>query len=387
MNPSRRLAPHLVALALILGPGATRAGAQTIRPWMPVGTDSVVVWTTLAKTRFQLVRGDSAGGTNLEGYQRVADAAQHMLWRLGKQNIAQSPAIETVLDSLGLDTDLRYDPQVPEVVFLMVRNPYRPSADAVGYLMWFIKGDLRTQGIVYPPNRAPRMRAWFTGSREAPYEVAVLFQTRREPYGQFMHLYRAAPNGFGWSVIQYERDGPDFGPPGDAQFVDVNNDGKPEIVSWTPTEPDSFITLMGGIPRIFNEGLWVERPQGFVLHDSHPVPSPIATFTAFVRALLAGNHGLAERLLVDPARLREAVSLGWAAEHAKGAWRIEYGEEGEAWPEWFEVRFHHGTADTRYIVHFTWRDGRWLIHDWIPVRQAPSHDRPITPRAAPGRPK
>jgi hypothetical protein len=95
------------------------------------------------------------------------------------------------------------------------------------------------------------------------------------------------------------------------------------------------------------------------------MPSGYATFVLFVRLLLDKNRAAAARLLRDPAKVTDAVALGWSIRRKPGTWKVEYGEEGEPWPRWIEVRFDGPQGVKRYIVHFGEREGHWIIENWI----------------------
>jgi hypothetical protein len=76
----------------------------------------------------------------------------------------------------------------------------------------------------------------------------------------------------------------------------------------------------------------------------------------------------------------EALALGWGVRRKGAAWRYEYGESGEAWPQWLVLRYLAGPGRPQYVVHFTQRDGRWIIQDWI-LEVPRAVQRPNTPPA------
>src|SRR5438093_388045 len=137
------VAAGLLAAALCASP----ARAQLVKPWVPPSADSVLAWSAEARARFRENLGDSVGGTNYDAYERVGRIGRLLLHSLGRANLIQAQAIEAVIDSLGLDTEVATDPRSPEFVLLMVHNPFRAKADAVGWLFWFRQSDLRVQGI------------------------------------------------------------------------------------------------------------------------------------------------------------------------------------------------------------------------------------------------
>lgn len=348
---------------------AAGAHAQTVKPWLPSGTDSLTALSAEARARFQTNKGDSATGTNYEAFRITSDLARLLIARLGREHTLQAPAVESVMDSLGLDTDVRVDPLQPSVLFVWVRNPYQPLVDGVGYLYWYRGNELRLQGAVFPPGRNPRMRSWWLGTRETPYETAVLFDRKAPTLEIGLRLFRMGPNGAFWNLAQYERE-TSLGEPGDAVFADPNGDGRPEVVAWTRAEADSFVTFGPDVPHLVNESVWTERPEGYRLHDVRVLPSPVSALALFLRQLAMGNRDGAARLLVQPARVTEALANGWNLRRQRGAWLVEYGESGDAWPEWLAVKERAPQGDRRWIFRFVLKDGRWMIQEWTAVKPA-----------------
>jgi hypothetical protein len=376
MNPtttarSRRASGRLPAallLAALAAASATPAPAQVTKPWVPQG-DALLRDVTTARMRFQHQQGDSIGGDNYLPFDDVGRLARQLLQSLGREHVLQAPAIEATLDSLGLDTEVTIDPATPGIVFVLVRNPFRVSSDAVGFLLWYVRDDLRMQGASFPPAREARMRTWFTGQQESPYEAVVTYVGKGTPFRPGMKLFRMNSDGRYWNMIQYEGQGPEFGAKSTLSFVDVNHDGRPEILAYHPVDDDSAFVLRSGVPPVVNEFLYTERPEGFVLHDARTVPGPSETLRLFA-ALMAGKaYGRAKLLLASPGKISEAIANGWSQLRGKDAWIVEYGEPGQPWPEWLEVRTRSAGGPKRWIFHFIIQDTRWVIRDWVPVRE------------------
>src|SRR5512139_1506389 len=106
-RPGSSLRPTglLFLLALVVVPAST-AQAQRVRPWVPPGADSLVRWVADARVAFQANTGDSIGGSNYKAYEQVGNLGRRLLRGLGRQNMIQARAVEALLDSLGLDTDI-----------------------------------------------------------------------------------------------------------------------------------------------------------------------------------------------------------------------------------------------------------------------------------------
>ena len=383
MSPILRLfaRPLLLAapaLAILLAWGAMApASAQVLKVWSPPG-DSLSPMAHSARVRFQRQQGDSVAGDNYEAFDIVGGLGRRLFTSLGKANLPQARAAQATLDSLGLDVEVVTDPLAPNVVFMLVRNPFKLTSDAVGFLYWLKGDDLRIQGIGFPPAHQPVLRAWWTGRQGAPYEVAVLYHNARADEKLTLDLLRLDPEGNYWGLIQYAGHGPDFGPRAQATFPDVNVDGQPEIVAYQPTEPDSFLVLRSGVPPIVQELTYTERPEGFVLHDARTVPGTTETLRLFTSLLVQNDPMRARRLLLQPAMLDTLLGIGWGKHHEAGAFTVEYGEANQTWPEWLEMRVVQNTGIRRWIVHF-WinEDGRWVIRRFIPVEDGKDRHRVV----------
>lgn len=354
----------LVLVAVGIAAVAGSAAAQTIRPWVPPDADSLVQWAAEAKVRFRANTGDSIGGENFRAYDLVGRMGRRLLRSLGKSNMNQAPAIQAVLDSLGLDTQIQVDPDMPYFALLMVRNPSRKTAKAVGFLYWYRENDLRMQGAQFYGGTSARMRVWWTGEQEAPYSWGVVDHGLGDDATLRFTLFRLHPSGMYWNLIQFEDTGIRPGPSGTVSWVDVNGDQKYEVVAWVPAEPDSLFDECPECPKRVNELIFVERPQGFRLLDTRLVPTPYSTFTFFVRLLLEDNRAQAARLVKSPALVQRALAEGWATRRDWRTWVVEEAEPGSPWPQWLLVRFKGPRGERRYRVDFEVSHGRWVIRDW-----------------------
>ncbi|HET7225692.1 MAG TPA: hypothetical protein VFK69_08230 [Candidatus Eisenbacteria bacterium] len=354
----------LLWLALLASLAPAVARSQSLRPWTPSGADSLLVWAADAEAKFRAAQGDSVVGDNYAAYDIVGRAGRRLLGSLGRANVRQAALVESALDSLGLETHIALDASQPDFVLLMVRNPYRPTAHAVGYLYWYRNNDLRMQGVEFPGGLRPQSRVWWTGDRSAPYEWGVI-QYAGDPQVPRLSLFHLDPSGAEWLLQQDDAEGTLLGGPGQATFADLNNDGRPEVVAWLRAPTDSLFRECPDCPHLTIERTLVERREGFQYFDQRLVPSPYATFVAFVRLLHDHNLAAARRLLETPAHAERALALGFGEQRGKGTWSIEYGEPGEPWPRWLEMRFDGPHGVRRYVVHFAMHDGHWLIHDWI----------------------
>jgi hypothetical protein len=354
----------LAALTLPAAPAAAQTAAQLVKPWVPPAGDSLAAWAAQARVGFREVKGDSATGSNYTPYEQAGIAARFLLRSLGPERLTQAHLIKPALDSLGLETEVAIDPLQPNFALVMVRNPFRFSSQAVGFLYWYRGPDLRMQGAVYLGGMEPRMRVWWTGKQDRPWECGVIEHARGEGALHFT-LLRLDPSGGWWHIVQDAVESPVLNEPGEAQFADLNHDGIPELMSWTRPPTDSLVVPCSDCPRMITQRTLVERPLGYQVMDTRILSTPYSTFVLFIRALVSNNRAGASVLVSTPEQVTRAIAAGWGARRKAGTWRIEYAEPGEAWPGWFEVRFDGPQGVKRYVVHFTERDGRWVIADWI----------------------
>jgi hypothetical protein len=374
MRPSRLL--WLLTAALSCALAAPAWSAPVVRPWSPASADSITGLAAEAMVRFRQMKADTLGESEIIPFEKVGQAARRLLRRLGREQLLLAPSIESSLDSLGLDTDVVQDPAVPNIVLVLVRNPFRLTQQAVGYLLWYRGPDLRMQGVSFPPCIQPQMRSWWTGQQGSPYATAVLYRERREgtPAG-FVYL-RLAPDGFYWNLVQYEGRGPDLGPLSNAGFVDANRDGLPELVAYSASPPDSIMRIEPPVQPILREVLYTDRGQGFIPHEARYVGGPLHTLRTFVSLLRAGDRDGARALMLRPDLFELVEAAGWARTRTAGSFVVDRQEEGQPWPEWYGVRVLGVNGMRRWVVHFAFQGGRWLIRDVI-AEEVP---RPESPR-------
>jgi hypothetical protein len=368
----------VLALAALAPAGAS---AQSRLPWLPPAADSLQRWASEAKVRFREATGDTVGGPNFRAYELVGMMGRRLLRAHGPVGQVSARRVAGALDSLGLEVELAMDEAFPNFMLLMVRNPYRRTAHAVGFLYWYLEDDLRMQGTVFFGGLKPVMRAWWTGIPGMPYSIGVIDRARGWPQPAYMSLLRLIADGRYWSLVQYRGNGPDLSPGGEAAWVDINTDDRPELVAWVRAENDTLFESCRNCPAILHEFIYTESEAGFDLHDMRVLPSPYSTFTLFIRLLADGNRAAAARLLKDPQRIDEAIAAGWGSRRRARAWSLEYAEDTR-WPRWLAFLHHGPRGDRRYIVRFEQRDGRWILSDWV-VPRRPDPARRDSVRVAP----
>lgn len=347
--------------------------AAVVKPWTPANADSITALVAEAKVRFQQVDADTISERNIIPFERVGQAARRLLRRLGRQNTLFAPTIEATLDSLGLDTDVVNDPELPSVVLVLVRNPYRPTMQSVGYLLWYRGPDLRMQGAAFPPAMQPRLKSWWTGRPSSPYAAAILYRERGASGELGFKYLKLSGDGYYWDLVQYEGSGPELGEKGEASFADINRDGQPELLSYAPAAPDSILRVENPVLPPLREVIYTDRGNGFVVHDARILPGPLATLRLFLVLLREKNHEQARKLLLNPDFLQLALAAGWADNKSPGDFVVDRQEEGQSWPEWLGARVRGVSGTRRWVFHFAFNEGRWLIKDWL-AEESPRSD-------------
>ena len=83
-----------------------------------------------------------------------------------------------------------------------------------------------------------------------------------------------------------------------------------------------------------------------------------------------------------PAKLRPAIAaIAAYAELHRRTMGVPGLTIGLTTPEWLAVRIKGDRETKRWIFHFTIRDGRWIIRDWVPIEDK----RPSAPVPGAGR--
>jgi hypothetical protein len=345
---------------------------QRARLGAPTPSDSLAAAAARVLALFRAQETDSVNESSLRAYDWVGSLGLQLLRSPRNRAAGDAKVIEAILDSLGMDTEAAFDPILPQFVLLMVRNPYRLTSHAIGYLYWPRDDGLRRQGVSFRGGYAPIMRVWWTGKPESPYEWGVVEHSRERDAVVSFHLLRLSADGLVWKPFQYPGRGPVLENGAEVKWVDMNRDGIPELAAWSRGS-DSLFNECAGCPGLVHEQVLIERENGFEQYERRLLPSPYATFIQFIHSLRDNNRQGAANWVANPSRVAEAVRLGWGSRGAR--WTLEYAEE-KPWPRWLAMQLRGTTGKQTYIVKFTWKDGRWLIASW-------SRSVPPEPKSAP----
>lgn len=217
------------------------------------------------------------------------------------------------------------------------------------YFFWSEAGTVRMQPLEGRGMRLVDMavREFSGGSAGDSSQVAVLWG-RRGPAGQqpLLLTWRHGRGGR-WDLAQ-TLSADSLGGTGSGQF-----DGQVLVTRTFRGTPqfDECATC----PHVYRERHFRWGPAGFLREDERMVPSPYATFTAFVTALMEDDRDLARRYVVDPSLVDFARQYEWH-DPALGRWRAAPGTEAAA----SEMVFFRGRSDA-FKVTFQPRGGGWVV--------------------------
>ena len=217
-------------------------------PWVPAGTDSIHARAMRARAEFQLNAVDTIDDVTFHPYEKVALIAHEMLVSLGREHMSQAAAIEPALHDMGFQVALRLDPQQSGFMLLMVRNPYRVSAAAIGYLFWWQGDRLRQQGTYFRRGFDPRFRVWWTGKGDWPYLCAIVDHGAAHDERPGFLVLHLASDASHWSIVQYPGHGPDLEVGEEPAWEDIDGDGTPELLTWLHVPSDTLFTECKGCP-------------------------------------------------------------------------------------------------------------------------------------------
>ena len=217
------------------------------------------------------------------------------------------------------------------------------------YFFWSEGGTVRMQPLEGRGMRLVDMavREFSGGSAGDSSQVAVLWGRRGAAGQQPLLLTWRHARGGRWDLAQTL--GPDsLGGTGSGQF-----DGRTLVTRTFRSTPqfDECATC----PHVYRERRFHWGPAGFVRDEERMVPSPYATVTAFVAALMDGDRDLAQRFVADPSLVEFARRYEWH-DPALGRWRAAPGTEASS----AEMVFFRGRSDA-FRVTFQPRGGGWVV--------------------------
>lgn len=333
------LALALLALVLLAVAGCDRkprlvpASADSLS----AGQDSLSILSRMASESWESGQSEQAAAISARVVRARLESGASPAW----EDVSR-----TLLDSLNIAAEVAGAPRAA-VVNLFSRSEVEGSSWP--YFFWNERGDVRVQTL---EGRGMRLldatvRGFNDGGAGDSSQLAVLWG-KRTPSGQqpLLLTWRHARGGR-WDLAQTL--GPDsLGGTGTGQFVGSDLITKTyRTTQWFDECPTC--------PHVYHERHFRWTPQGFLRDDDRIVPSPYATFTSFVSALVAGDRDGAARWAADPSLVEFARRYEWH-DPALGGWRAAPGTEANS-PE---MVFFRGRTDA-FRVTFEARGAGWVV--------------------------
>jgi hypothetical protein len=335
--PMRSLAIVFALLAAVPGcdrrPRLVPASADSTS----AGQDSLAILSRMAAERWEAGQSEQAAALSARVVRSRLAAAPEGAWE---------DRARALLDSLGVASEVAGSEHAA-VVNLFSRSEAEGSSWP--YFFWSEAGDVRLQLL---EGRGMRLldatvREFVDGVAGDSSQLAVLWGRRAAAGQQPLLLTWRHARGGRWDLAQTL--GPDsLGGTGSGQFVDK------DLITRTFRATTSFDEC-ATCPHVYHERHFRWEPQGFVRDDDRIVPSPYATFTSFVNALVEGDRAEAEKSVADPSLVEFARRYEWH-DPALGRWRAAPGTEANA-PE---MVFFRGRSDA-FRVMFQARGGGWVV--------------------------
>jgi hypothetical protein len=132
--------------------------------------------------------------------------------------------------------------------------------------------------------------------------------------------------------------------------------------TWTPTP--RFEEIGANALHVEHERRFVWTTEGFTLESEATVPSPYASFTGFITALIADDRELAATYAVDRSLVEFARRLRWH-EASLGGWRVAPGTEAGL----LQPVFFRGPRDA-FQVNFERSGDQFLITGFMATERS-----------------
>lgn len=338
--PLRVLVGALLSVIALLGAGCDRkprlvpASADSLA----VGNDSLSILSRMAAEQWSEGHVEQAASLSARVVRLRLEADPAQAW---------DERARTLLDSLNIAAEVAGDARTA-VVNLFSRTEV--EGNSWPFLFWSEGGEVRMQTL---EGRNMRLlgaltRSFTDGSAGDSSQVAVLWGRKAATGQQPLLLTWRHARGGRWDLSQTL--GPDsLGGTGSGQFEDG------ALVTRTYRPTPFFDENCTACPHVHHERRFRWTTAGFVRTDDHIVPSPYATFTAFIAALVAGDRDQALRYTADPSLYEFARRYEWH-DPALGRWRAAPGTESTA----SEIVFFRGRSDA-FRVTFQSRGAGWVV--------------------------
>ena len=346
-----RLPLTLAALAALLLGGAACDRTPRLVPegadGAPASPDTLAMLAREAAGRWDA--GDDEQGSSL--------SARVVLEALRLRPHAPWPErTRALLDSLGIAAEVSGDDRL----FVVNMFSRARGGDASFPFLFWRAGGARMQPLETPDLRLLAVVGrGFTGQSEATDSArAAVLWARRVGAGQqpVLMAWRLARGGR-WDLAQSL--GPDsLGGIGTGEFA--GSEGGLELTTRA-YRPTPYFEECATCPHVFHERRFAWGPVGFARTDDVVVPSPYASFTEFIAALVADDRDRASLHAVDPSLVDFARRYEFHVP-ARGRWRVAPGSvDGVS-----SIVFLRGSTEA-FRVAFEAREGDWVVAGFEPT--------------------
>lgn len=360
-----------MALGLLSGPASAQKlpGAQ---PWRPTAADSTRIWATEARTILESSTNLELGDEDVRGFMLLNRVTLNYFQKLGPRGMGGAGGLHTALDTLGLRLEISQDPVLPAFTLVNYLNPVSDKFASLAFLYWFRGDELRSQPLNLRNGRQTQLRVFWIGAPETPYEAALIHSEGDGERGSpVISTLRLSPNADVWLPRQMESQAVRLEGAGKAVWVDINNNGLPEVVSWTEAHPGPPFELCetANCPHPIVQSVFARLPDGrFTRIEQREIALPVRSLVQFVQAIRHGEADVARQWADNDQAVRAAEDLGWAKIEGRNTFKLlrDRGESGE--DQRIRVAYQTpGDEFTAAEVYFVNREGEWLIGGIVPL--------------------
>lgn len=367
----------VAVLAILAGPAHSQElpGAQ---PWRPSAADSTRIWATSARLILEGSTSQSLGDEELRAFMLLNRVTLNYFQKLGPRGMGGAAGLHTALDTLGLRIEITQDPVLPAFTLVNFLNPISDKSASLAYLYWFRGEELRSQPFNLRNGRKPRLRVFWVGAEDAPYEAALIHHEgdgeRRVPVLSTMRL---SPNADVWFPRQMGAQAIRLDGVGEAVWADINGNGIPEAIGWTagrPGQPFEFCQE-ANCPHLIVESVFGRLPSGrFTRIEQRELSLPVRSLVRFVQAMQHGEPGVARQWADNEQVIDAAMAYGWEKIEGENTFQVlrDRGAKEDGGEQRIRVAYQlPGGGLTPAEVYFVNREGEWLLSGIVLLSASP----------------
>ena len=317
---------------------------------MNTPADSFAVLAREATDRWESGMHDEAAGMSARLVQRALTARPNESW---------PDRARGVLDSLGIGAECAGNARAT-VVNLFARSD--PEGPSYPYLYWHQQGGLRMQSIESRGMHLGDVATHRFAHDDTPQDssqTAVLWNKRVGGGLQPTVMVWRYARGGRWDLLQ-TLGADSLGGTGSGEFAMSDSSGELQTRTFHAA---AYFDECPTCPHVYHARRFSWGARGFTRLDDRAVPSPYATFTAFIGALVTNDRERAMALVAETPLIDFAKHFDWQTP-GLGRWRVAPATDETA----SQVVFFRGQKEA-YRVTFEPRDGDWVIAGFEPTQR------------------